>query len=158
MADLNLEVAILKKALTKARAFAMSKGVGLREFSVICGVSPVTMSMWTDEPPTTPPDIVCSRPAPAKLEKPGKHAIRLSGKNVPREELELNDADDAIEQANNIIEMTGDLPEAGYDFGESVAEKCRSMIENLERTRRVTPAQKTALDNMEAGVCRWFRD
>ena len=153
--DLMEEIAELKAAMTKARALAQLNGMGLREFSKTCGVSAVTMSGWTDEPPTTPPDIACSRPTPAKL---GKHAIRLSGKNVPREELELNDADDAIEQANNIIEMTGDLPEAGYDFGESVAEKCRSFIEDIERTRRVTPAQQTALDNMESGVCRWFRD
>lgn len=166
--QLRVEIAKLRDALRHARLHAVRNGVGIREFSVICGVSAVQMSEWTSEMPSTGPDIVCRRPAKASAQKaaeakqpsaqkrPGK--IRLSGKGVQSEYAEASSADDAIEQANRIIEMTQDLPAPGWDFGESVAEKCRSFIETIENSRRVSPAQQQALDNMESGVQAWFRD
>uniref|UniRef100_A0A6M3KVP7 Uncharacterized protein n=1 Tax=viral metagenome TaxID=1070528 RepID=A0A6M3KVP7_9ZZZZ len=79
--------------------------------------------------------------------------IRLSGATV--NEI---DPDEALDQATLIIARTEDLPEAGWTFGESVAEKCREISANIERHRRVTPGQQEALDNMEAGVEAWFHD
>lgn len=80
--------------------------------------------------------------------------MKLSGKQpTPSKEVKL-----AIEQCERIIDMTDELPEAGWDFGESVAEKCRDIWKNIEKHNRVTEGQQDALDNMEDGVSRWFSD
>jgi len=82
-----------------------------------------------------------------------KKAVRLSSSGVTDKEIEAT-----LEQVEAIIEMTEQLPSDGFKFGESVADKCADIGDSIERHRQVTPAQKEALDNMEAGVARWLHD
>jgi len=77
---------------------------------------------------------------------------------VKSDEESESDADEAIEQAERIIEMTNELPVAGSAFGDSVAGKCEEIAANIRKFRRVTESQQNALDNMESGVSRWFHD
>lgn len=76
---------------------------------------------------------------------------------VPEDVLDAA-ADHAIDQASRIIDMCDELPEAGWEFGESVSEKCHSIILSIENFGSVTGGQQKALDNMEEGVSRWFRE
>lgn len=68
------------------------------------------------------------------------------------------DAQSLIEE---IVEMAEreDLPSAGIEFAESVSAKAQSIGETIEeRGGEATSAQLAALENMHAGLCRWFRD
>lgn len=66
------------------------------------------------------------------------------------------DVADALEIADSILMLVDDLPEEGEDFGLSVAEKAESIAANIRKHRRVTDGQLNALENMLAGVERWF--
>lgn len=43
------------------RSLRLSKGITLREFSSMAGVTATQMSEWTCEPIDRPPDIACQR-------------------------------------------------------------------------------------------------
>ncbi len=65
----------------------------------------------------------------------------------------------ALALAEEIHDAIDDLPEdvrdkAG-DFLTSVSEKTADIAKTIERLARVTPGQKTALDNMRSGVAKW---
>lgn len=86
------------------------------------------------------------RTAPPSPERPDES---------PEDCLSL-EAEEAVEQAEHIIEMCDDVPDAGLEFAMSVAEKCTDIAEAIERMGKVTAAMQTALDNMEAGVSKWL--
>ena len=67
------------------------------------------------------------------------------------------DVEDTIAIADEIADLVLDLPERAADFAESVDEKARSIKQTIESQRRVTPAQRQALENMLSGVKRWIR-
>ena len=106
-------------------------------------------------------DVICDLIRSGKIViKPEQSTIK---KPVRRKKLRLEaprevDYRDAIEQAERIIGMAAGLPDAGSDFGESVAEKCRSIIDWINDRGEVTRSQEESLDNMENGISRWFHD
>lgn len=71
----------------------------------------------------------------------------------------IPDYDEALRIAEEIEDLaeSPDLPSAGVDFAESVSEKAASIAETIEDTGEVTDAQWNALNNMLAGLRRWFR-
>lgn len=68
------------------------------------------------------------------------------------------DAAAAVELAIDIQRLAEDLPDEGEDFGLSVAEKAADIAANIEQHERVTDGQWSALENMMAGLQRWFHD
>lgn len=70
---------------------------------------------------------------------------------------DLLQADKAIEQCENILELLDDLPERAEDFADSVREKVESIKGWIEENDHVTDGQINALDNMEGAVLRWIR-
>lgn len=148
--DLKTENEQLKAALRAARRFALKHKLTLADFSKECGVTPLQMSQWTETQITEKPDFVCSKP------KAG--GIRLSAKGVESDVDEQKHVEDAKEQCERILEKAEEIPDAGYDFAESVSEKCSSILVYIEKFKRVTPQQREALSNMEYGVDRWLRD
>lgn len=76
---------------------------------------------------------------------------------LPKPETKNNDdAKEAIESLEEIIEMCEDIPENGEEFAESVADNCRSMIEAIQNFNRVTKFQWNAIENWRSGVERWL--
>lgn len=71
--------------------------------------------------------------------------------------MSRDDVEGVLGQCEVIVEMIEDLPPAGWDFGESVAEKVHGIAETIEETGLVTDGQQNALDNMEAGIEAWMR-
>ena len=73
---------------------------------------------------------------------------------------EDSDWEGAAEQCQTIYDKiedaSGDLWDKAFEFFESVQEKVKSMKGTIESTKRVSEAQKTALDNMEGGVDKWL--
>lgn len=59
-------------------------------------------------------------------------------------------------RAHDAADRCDEIPERGEDFAESVQAKLESIIETIERTEHVTPAQKQAIENMEHGIERWL--
>jgi hypothetical protein len=70
-----------------------------------------------------------------------------------------NDAIQALRLVEDICDLaeSGDIPTAGRDYAESVAERARSIGETIEERGRVTEAQVNALENMLSGLERWIR-
>jgi len=64
----------------------------------------------------------------------------------------------ALEIAEEIESLAGDLPTAGEDFGMSVLEKSADIAATIEERGRVTDGQMEALQNMLDGLQRWFHD
>jgi hypothetical protein len=65
------------------------------------------------------------------------------------------EADEAIGELMELIEMCDSVPDRGRDFADSVADGARSMIETIERTGRVTAEQGRAIRNWYEGVWAW---
>ena len=67
---------------------------------------------------------------------------------------------DTDKQCDRICEKIEELEDvdAARDFVESVREKVVSIQETIVSRQRVTPKQQAALNNMEAGVDKWFHD
>lgn len=82
--------------------------------------------------------------------------MEIDGRQRPDVSTDPDVIEEALEQASRIIETTEELPEVGWEFGESVAEQCRSMSRNIERHQRVTERQLETLDNWETGLSKWF--
>jgi methyl-accepting chemotaxis protein len=62
---------------------------------------------------------------------------------------------ESIKQANELIERAEDLPSRAEEFGDSVTEKLKSIVEWMEEFGHVTPKQQEAIDNIEGGIERW---
>lgn len=69
---------------------------------------------------------------------------------------EGKDVEEALSIVAEICDLADELPEAGLEFGESVAEKARDIGANIESHNRVTEKQMAALENMKDGLERWF--
>lgn len=72
------------------------------------------------------------------------------------------DAREAVEQCLLIVELLDDeIDEETFNkspsFFESVRDGVVSISETIGNTHRVTPNQRRALDNWEAGVRKWLR-
>jgi hypothetical protein len=65
-------------------------------------------------------------------------------------------AEEAVAIADEALELIDDLPDAAYDFGESVKEKIESIRSTIIERDRVTDKQFSALENMKAGIERWL--
>lgn len=62
----------------------------------------------------------------------------------------------AIEQCNRILGMCEEMPDAGYDFAQSVHEKTEDIATWIETHKSVTGKMQEALDNMESGLSNWL--
>ena len=94
------------------------------------------------------PACVHCRPI-AELYKPNRKPPPSSG---------TEDIDGALAIAEEIQAMAEELPDEGYEFGESVSAKAADIAENIEEHNRVTPGQMEALENMQDGLSKWFHD
>lgn len=66
--------------------------------------------------------------------------------------------EEAISQAEDIISMADEVPDAGQDFAQSVVESVHEVLETMERTGRVTAKQQEALDNWQRGIEAWIHE
>tara|TARA_Y100000310_G_scaffold117187_1_gene115936 strand:- start:534 stop:1004 length:471 start_codon:yes stop_codon:yes gene_type:complete len=90
-------------------------------------------------------------------EKKEKVVARAGKQLIKVETLPLNPvAEDAYNQCDSILSLIDDIPEAGWDFGDSVKEKVDGIQSTIVLNNWVTDAQQEALDNMQAGVERWL--
>jgi len=95
---------------------------------------------------------------PAAMPQPAETGSIPQPEPEPAPEPEFpEDAAEALLQCETLLRMTEDVPEAGWSFAESVADKVRSISETIEHSKRVTDGQQMALDNMETGVAKWLR-
>lgn len=69
-----------------------------------------------------------------------------------------DDVTTAMELAEEINELICELPEAGEDFGMSVAERASEIARTVEERMEATSSQIEALENMLEGVKKWIRD
>lgn len=65
--------------------------------------------------------------------------------------------EEALELVEQIEAEADDVPERGEDFAASVVEKSKDIGTTIEVNEHVSDAQRTALDNMLAGLQRWTR-
>jgi len=63
---------------------------------------------------------------------------------------------EAVELCEEIYEMIDDLPERAEEFGDSVKAKTLDIHKTIEDREVVTPMQMQALQNMRAGLEKWF--
>lgn len=89
-------------------------------------------------------------------ESKDRNTMEIDSRQPPDVSTDPDVIEEALEQASRIIETTKELPEAGWEFAESVAEQCRSMSNNIERWERVTEKQLETLDNWETGLAKWL--
>lgn len=94
----------------------------------------------------------------AKLKSEIESTYRGPEKFDTRIQTAKPSATEAINLAEQIIELADspDLPSAAIDFAESVADKARDILENVEYENRATSGQIEALQNMLNGLERWF--
>lgn len=117
----------------------------------------------------------CRRVAERFAEKIGRKVINVQvvkkaiddANRGPRDDAKIittsqsDRARKALSIAEEIIDLSesADLPDNGMEFAESVAEKARSISENIEENNFVvSDGQYTALENMLDGLQRWFHD
>lgn len=63
----------------------------------------------------------------------------------------------ALEEIDEAESMLDDLPERAEDFADSVRETLSSIRGWIEENSHVTPAQESAISNIEAGIGKWQR-
>jgi hypothetical protein len=67
------------------------------------------------------------------------------------------DVREVLDQAEEILRLCDEeMPEAGYDYAESVAEQTEAIMATIQKSNRVTPRQAQAIANMLAGVEAWI--
>ena len=64
---------------------------------------------------------------------------------------------EALEQAERIQEMCGEVPERGEEFASSVLDGVTEVAATIQEQQRVTADQQRAFDNWESGISRWLR-
>ena len=64
---------------------------------------------------------------------------------------------EAIGLCDEIDNMITELPERAEEFGSSLTEKVASFRETIEKTKRASDKQITALENMRDGAEKWLR-
>lgn len=75
---------------------------------------------------------------------------------TPSSQPQPPDVRAALSIADEISDLVDEIPEAGWEFAQSVGERAAAIAENIERHNRVTDAQAAALENMRDGLERWF--
>jgi len=65
--------------------------------------------------------------------------------------------EEAHAQAQELLELLDQLPDAAEEFAESVREKTEGILVWIEESEHVTDAQETALENMFLGAEKWLR-
>ncbi len=103
------------------------------EFEEIAGLME-RLQNWEPKPPET-----------AKVESPPPKPKRIN-----------RDVQEALDQCERIDEMCDEMPDAGFDFADSVRERVSSIAKTIEKRDRVTNGQFAALCNMEAGIGNWL--
>lgn len=107
--------------------------------------------VWVGSISEQPPCQNCKR----QQEQQQRQTARRTTITTPPEPTA--DADEAMELCDEILDLIDELPDRAQDFAESVGEKVRSIRETVEQRGMATDGQLTALENMKAGVERWFR-
>ena len=103
------------------------------EFWVVLG------ALCYDKAPPPPPESKApAKPKPTKPQTP--------------------EVDDFLEQIDEVLERIDNMPDRAAEFGESVGATVRGIAETVEHTGVVTDAQARAVNNIAAGVGRWFKD
>ena len=74
---------------------------------------------------------------------------------MPVKAIDVEEADELSESIFNLVD--NELPEDAEDFGGSVAEKTRAIMQTIESTGRATDGQLNALTNMEVACRKWIR-
>jgi hypothetical protein len=64
-------------------------------------------------------------------------------------------AHEQYDELESIAERVTSRTSKANDFFDSVITKFKSILETVDRTQMVTPAQQTALENMLAGAKKW---
>ena len=70
----------------------------------------------------------------------------------------MSSVQDAIEIANEINRLTGEICPAGQDFADSVSEKAIDITQAVTNAGQATDGQIDALENMLEGLQKWFHD
>lgn len=65
---------------------------------------------------------------------------------------------EAIDDAEWIIENADSVPSAGEDFAQSVASKAAAILARIEESGEATDNQAAALCNMRDGLANWLRE
>lgn len=60
------------------------------------------------------------------------------------------------QQCSDLVAMASEVSGEGCEFAESVIEKVQGISETVGRLCRVTPKQRQAVENMQAGVEKWL--
>lgn len=80
-------------------------------------------------------------------------------RNIPRQQQPWEKAVDQGLEIQRLIDE--DVPEHAFTeadgFFDDVAEKVRSVVETIERTKNVTRNQQKALDGWQGGVEAWIK-
>jgi hypothetical protein len=76
-------------------------------------------------------------------------------RGMPVKAIDVEEADELSESIFNLVD--NELPEDADDFGGSVAEKTRAIMQKIESTGRATDGQLNALTNMEVACRKWIR-
>jgi len=88
---------------------------------------------------------------PAGLGKTNKGRRFCTGQQSPDVERALA----TVEQICDLVD-SGDIPEAGWEFAESIADRARSIGETIESKQFATENQIEALSNMLDALGRWI--
>jgi hypothetical protein len=87
---------------------------------------------------------------------PGRSA--RSGRSDATAGGNQTDVEAALELVDEIEELAEQMPSAGQEFAESVLANAKSIAATIERSGRVSPAQRKALNNFADGLAAWIHD
>lgn len=68
------------------------------------------------------------------------------------------DPQETLELIADGLTLCDDMPDAGADFAESVRDKLESIAKWIDEHNTVTQAQARSVENMVAGLRRWFHE
>lgn len=103
------------------------------------------------------PAAVAINGAAAKIERACRRSLPPDQRGLPRGlPNESDEVSEALDIADECMSMIDDLPTRGQEFGESVCERVRGIVETIEESGRVTEKQREALENMRDGLSRWM--
>lgn len=66
--------------------------------------------------------------------------------------------EEALETANEIIDMVEEIPEHGEEFAQGVQERTTSIRAWIQEHEHATDKQVNALENMHRGAEKWLQD
>ena len=68
----------------------------------------------------------------------------------------MYDIEETIELAEEIKDLTEEIPEEGIDLACGITKSVEGIVSNIEAYGNVTDRQWDALENMKAGVEKWL--